>query len=202
MAKEQFLTWGPCVLLFTLEDAIIKRLLEKGNKSREENLDFRKNLAGNIEEEFYYKDYDWFIPDFTPYINRYRETIQSKYGMQCESWYLESLWINYMKAGEYNPPHSHIGHLSFVIYVDVPSEIALEKNEHRHQGPGVISFDWGQQMPISISRISHIPKTGDAIIFPGWLTHHVHGFKSPVERVSVSGNIYLKSSGLPQKEFL
>ena len=36
-----------------------------------------------------------------------------------------------------------------------------------------------------------MPKTGDAFIFPAWLVHHVHAFKSDVERISVSGNIIL-----------
>ena len=58
-------------------------------------------------------------------------------------------------------------------------------------GAGVIAFDFGQEMPLSIARIAYSPSTSDAIIFPSWLKHHVHSFKSPVERISVSGNIFI-----------
>ena len=31
------------------------------------------------------------------------------------------------------------------------------------------------------------------MIFPAWLPHHVMGFKSDVERISVSGNLNFKT---------
>ena len=57
------------------------------------------------------------------------------------------LWINYQQMNEYNPPHNHRGDLSFVIYLQVPEEIANEyretKHEHNNPGPGMICFDLG-----------------------------------------------------------
>ena len=88
------------------------------------------------------------------------------------------------------------GDLSFVIYLQVPDEIERENDEtaheHNNEGPGMILFDYGMEMPLSINRIAHMPRTGDAFIFPAWLIHHVYAFKSDVERISVSGNITLK----------
>ena len=104
-----------------------------------------------------------------------------------------SLWINYQQPGEYNPPHNHGGDLSFVTYLQVPEEIVKEhietKHEHNNPGPGVICFDLGPEMPFSIHRIGFMPKVGDIIIFPAWLQHYVMGFKSDVERISVSGKL-------------
>ena len=56
----------------------------------------------------------------------------------------------------------------------------------------MILFDYGMEMPLSINRIAHMPRAGDAFIFPAWLIHHVYAFKSDVERISVSGNIILR----------
>ena len=184
--------WGPPVTRFTINDDLIKKFLEKGNESREKKLDYRDSLAGNIEEEYYYEDYDWFKSDFAPYVNMYRKHLEEYCGIQCTDWLLDSLWINYQKAGEYNPQHLHPGHVSFIIYLDVPSEIAQEKNDYNHAGPGMVSFDYGEEGLLKVTNITHQPVTGEVFIFPAWLKHHVHSFKSPVERISMSGNITLK----------
>ena len=83
--------------------------------------------------------------------------------------------------------------LSFVIYLQVPEELEKELKEtedlHNNSGPGTINFDYGIEMPLSINTFSKFPRVGDIFVFPAWLTHHVHAFKSDVERISVSGNI-------------
>ena len=189
--------WGPYVLELRVEDDLIKTLLDEGNESRENNLDYRNELAGQIEEENYYKDYGWFVSAFSSYIATYLDGLDEYTRTNNNgSWTLENLWINYQKANEYNPPHKHTGDLSFVIYLQVPNEIERENDltahEHKNEGAGMILFDYGMEMPLSINRIAHMPRAGDAFIFPAWLIHHVYAFKSDVERISVSGNITLK----------
>jgi len=159
-------------------------------------------LAGYIDNEYYYEDYEeWFIPKFTPYINEYIEALRARWIKQAgqpkfKYADLTSLWINYQKANEYNPPHNHPGDLSFVIYLQVPDEIKKEnekmKGVRNNNGPGAINFDYGIAMPFSINVFSKMPSVGDLFIFPAWLTHYVHAFKSDVERISVSGNIVFK----------
>ena len=104
-----------------------------------------------------------------------------------------SLWINYQRAGEYNPPHAHGGDLSFVIYLQVPDEIAEEnlrtRHEHNNPGPGMIQFLLGPNMPLCVQSVGFIPMVGDVVVFPAWLPHYVNNFKSDVERISVSGNL-------------
>ena len=66
--KYTFPYWGPFLLETRVEQELVDILLEKGNESREKNLDYRHKLAGIIDNEFYYEDYgDWFVPKFTPY---------------------------------------------------------------------------------------------------------------------------------------
>ena len=60
---------------------------------------------------------------------------------------------------------------------------------HIEQRPGMINFSHGEEMPFCINQSSKMPEVGDLYIFPAWLTHYVHAFKSDVERISVSGNI-------------
>ena len=67
--------WGPYVLECRVEDDLIKTLLEEGNFSRENNFDYRDKLAGQIEEEYYYKDYGWFLSAFSSYVETYLEGV-------------------------------------------------------------------------------------------------------------------------------
>ena len=200
----RFSFWGPLLVETTVDQEFVDILLEKGKESREKNLDHSKNLAGVLKHEYYYDHVDdWFFTRMHPYITAYLEAIDKYKGSTLYSntpnpaditkWELVKLWINFQQAKEYNPPHDHGGHLSFVIYLQVPDEIT-EENErnrdlHRNEGPGMISFDYGLMMPFSISRHSRLPSVGDLYIFPAWLTHHVHSFDAEVERISVSGNI-------------
>ena len=191
--------WGPLVFESQIDKEFIDLLLEKG---QETTLDARKNLAGQIDKEFYYENYnEWFIPKFTDYIESYIDAAinytTSLPKMRPHGWHLEKLWINYQKANEYNPPHDHTGDLSFVIYLQVPEEIVMENEEtheeHNNAGPGMINFWIGLDMPFAINRCSKMPSVGDIFIFPAWLPHYVNAFKADVERISVSGNLHFAS---------
>ena len=105
---------------------------------------------------------------------------------------LLSLWINYMKPGDFNPPHDHSADLSFVIFPKIPPELIEENKKFKGtlQGPGGISFMWGDSVNhMAISLVHQMPEENDIFIFPAGLRHWVFPFKSNVERISVSGNI-------------
>ena len=200
MINFKFPYWGPFIMETKVEQEFIDILLEKGNESREKNLDNRKKLAGMIDNEYYYEDYEeWFIPKFTPYANFYTECLKSTWmpiQNPIKEYSVISLWVNYQKANDYNPPHTHEGDISFVVYLQVPDEIKKEnekmKGVHNNDGPGKIVFDYGMAMTFSISGFDKLPEVGDIFIFPAWLIHYVHAFKSDVERISVSGNVTIK----------
>jgi hypothetical protein len=178
-------------------------------------LDARKYLAGVIDKEFYYQDWKWFVPKFHKYVNFYLEKLtdyrtnaflhldkknqEESWGEEVKAtvtWTLDKLWINFQEAFEYNPPHNHTGDISFVIYIKVPKEIK-EENEamlgvHNNAGPGMINFEYGEDLPFSICKIVKLPAEGSFFIFPSWLKHYVFGYSSDVERISVSGNISLQ----------
>ena len=198
--------WGPFVMEAKVDQEFVDLLLKKGNESREKNLDYRENLAGVIENEYYYEDYnDWFIPKIKPYIEAYLNGVKTyragaKHQLVLDTeiagWQSEDLWINYQKAKEYNPPHNHNADLSFVVYLQVPEEIKIDNEAAQgvaaNVGPGMIVLDYGLELPFSNCRHCKFPEIGDILIFPAWLPHHVYAFTSDVERISVSGNITLE----------
>ena len=215
-----FSYWGPYVVHTRFKDpTIVTELLEKALEQRKDTarfqeLDARVSLAGQIDEELWYEDWnDWFVPKFAPYVNLYLEGLREYKSDSFEhiysrsakvsgkprqiqanlEWVLDSLWVNFQKPREYNPPHHHTGDISFVLFLQVPEGIKKEneaiKGIHNNEGPGMLIFDYGEHIPFSLARCSKMPEVGDIIMFPSWLRHQVHDFKSEGERISVSGNI-------------
>ena len=132
---------------------------------------------------------------FNSYI-KHKETEWKKQTPKVHSLELDTLWINYMKKNEYNPPHFHKGYLSFVLYLQVPEIIKedAKKFKSASEGPGAIEFIYGQEDRLGDFICSHIkfPKAGEMYIFPSNLYHTVHPFRSDVERISISGNLIAK----------
>lgn len=104
-------------------------------------------------------------------------------------------WVNFSQAGEFNPMHTHPESvISASLYVDIPEEIAQEKEparEYTNQPvPGDITFSGGLIDDIwQSSGVNYTPKTGDCIFFPGAMRHAVYPFKSDVTRITMSFNI-------------
>ena len=195
----KYLQFGPVLAVNTVAPNLIKELLERGAKCI---VSKAHDLAGHIETENSYqiKDLIWFVDNFKdyfiPYFKRLQVTNDSKYfyGMKpFNRILLNSLWINYMKKNEFNPPHTHSGSFSFVIYLDVPKELEKEIGEFKGTGhaPGTISFYYGEEQKGIITAHGIRPLTGDLWIFPASLKHMVPPFRSDVTRISVSGNFYI-----------
>ena len=158
-------------------EAISNRLKKLEKNAKERKILLLKGLKIQLQSQLKYKN----DPNYY-------------YGMRPfnEIW-LANLWINFMKKGEYNPPHGHNGNFSFVLYLQVPAELQKEDESFEGSGfgPGTINFLYGEQQ--NNIRTSHgiLPVENDLIIFPASLKHTVPPFKSDVERISVSGNWYI-----------
>ena len=100
-------------------------------------------------------------------------------------------WINYQKANEFNPIHSHGGLISSVLYIDVPEEIAQENIDGKSNMAcaGQIEFMFGTDELGSNGTHKIVPKTGDILLFHAKLKHCVYPFKSDVTRISMSFNV-------------
>ena len=186
--------WGPYLFKKQLTKQEIKHLLKNAiNKE-----DHSKNLAGHIKKEFVYpeeilqKTLNRYFRAYLDAASRYynqADINNSSIGIKGKA------WINYMEAGEFNPPHFHTGgDLSFVIYLQIPK--ALEKEHKAYKGtscgPGGVVFINEPHRPFSVTSTSYFPKVGDLFIFPSNLHHWVYPFKSKGERISISANTIWK----------
>jgi len=107
------------------------------------------------------------------------------------TYFLEKLWINYQGPNEFNPPHSHGGALSFVIFAKIPMELRVENQNYKglSAGPGGITFLYGDIEDRCITNHSVFPEEGDMYIFPAWVKHWVYPYQSDCKRISISGNV-------------
>ena len=192
--KYQVLQWGPCIVHLKISEEFQQKLLKGAEESRKLKKDFRSNLAGIIKEEYSYenrKDYVDEIAQFlTVYDLAYQKWKSEEYKVKPE-YILNSLWVNFMKKNEYNPPHDHSDFLSFVIFLKVPEEITKEQEKFigNSAGPGSLTFLYGEGNRQAITYQSVKPQERDIFIFPAWIKHYVAPFYSDVTRISVSGNI-------------
>ena len=160
--EYRFLHWGPFVCNYTLlpEEVEAFRLLESGE-------DYRNNLAGHLENEKAL-DKEEVSKLLTPYLNSYMQGYH-EYRAQplCNGFELITTWVNRQKKNEFNPPHTHDGHLSFVLYTEIPK--GLHKECHtavsNSPGPGCITFDFnlsGNNVnKFFLQTHSHLPSVGD-----------------------------------------
>ena len=66
-------------------------------------------------------------------------------GWQMGKLILDTLWINFSQKHDFNPPHSHSGSLSFVIFCKVPQKI-FEVQADSNSQVGELHFTYGEQI--------------------------------------------------------
>ena len=181
-----------------LDENIITYLNELIDQSKIDNISMKDSLAGHISSSLALKDKEDYLMDnlLINCANQFDQAfpaaakLVNHIGTQ-QRLALNSLWVNYMKKNEYNPPHDHSDYLSFVIFLKVPEEITKEQEDFvgNSAGPGSLSFLYGDGNRQSITYQSVKPQDRDIFIFPAWIKHYVAPFYSDVTRISVSGNI-------------
>ena len=203
----QHLNWGPYVMKTKMPDYIIKKLKTEGKKTKES---YNHKLAGHLDNQFLYPKniQEWFYSEIQPIIVAYRNGHCKYHGIKDLNvdFRADDLWVNYMKAGDFNPIHTHGGDYSFVIFLDVPKKLEEEalKYEGTSAKPGTLMFEYTQQARPQWATTGHVitPKTGDMFIFPALLQHWVCPYKSKVTRISVSGNLrIINKDRLPRDYF-
>ena len=197
--KYKFYYWGP--LLFYVKTDF-KFCDEMNVRGRKLNNNYANKLVGDIDKQskFSTEDFTYFFKKTESIFNAYKDFYKQYYNeqeynrcMKNKKFILDDLWFNVMKKGDTNPMHVHNGDLSFVLFTQVPNEIAEENknfNGNGH-GPGGIRFVFGQNQTHFSSEQYFMPKKGDFFIFPSKLYHFVNSFKSDVERITIAGNINL-----------
>jgi len=107
-------------------------------------------------------------------------------------------WANVLYKGGYNRVHDHFGYIwSGVYYVDAGDPTP------EHEYAGVLEFieprtavTW-PYMPGQPFRhpVRVTPTSGQLVMFPSWLLHHVHPYQGERPRISIAFNAAFKFSG-------
>ena len=195
---------NPSWLDICLTEEAKEYLWDRINNSEGE--DARKNLAGNISKSSLIEDKDnWF------YENVLKEMSEHLYYKDWNNYYnvlvtkfkpppvfkLYELWVNYQKQHEFNPPHSHGGIYSFVVFMKIPTHwkeqraLPLSANSN-YPCASDFQFLLGQgNGTVPTIEIPLSPEDeGRMLFFPAWLSHQVLPFYgTEEERITISGNI-------------
>ena len=132
--KYDITLWGPYLWQSSLMPEVINQLTIRANNVRnlaEHNAE--KHLAALMHDEWSYAsdDIKWFAEVINPWIHVYLETYAHSIGKQgrtdlsSKRWNLDNLWVNFQRQYDFNPPHNHLGSLSFVTYLNVPNEFIV-----------------------------------------------------------------------------
>jgi hypothetical protein len=114
---------------------------------------------------------------------------------------LDSMWVNYQKQHEFNPPHNHGGLYSFVVFMKIPTHW---KEQHalpfsaNSNAPSASDFSFvvvnRQLGRVEYPNIPLSPEDeGRMLFFPATLGHQVYPFyECEEERITISGNIHMR----------
>ena len=179
------------------------KLIEESKKQPE---DMKPELAGNISSSIRLDVNSPLIGDFvTNVIPIYIEQTIKSYGppwrvtmKEGQGWTLESLWVNFQKKHEFNPPHDHAGVYSFVIWMQIPTSYAEQKklpicaNSNADNHISNFAFSYTNTLGRISTFAYNMEKEveGYMVMFPSELKHEVFPFyENDGERISISGNV-------------
>ena len=188
----KFSYWGPMLFKIKLPSQDLKKCAQLCNKKSSFVND---TLAGVIKHQHYISSTK-FYDIIDPYLTSFRHCFQQWYGQPLtQKIMIDAAWVNFMVAGEFNPPHIHSKcDFSSVLFVKVPEKLKEENKKFPGAGggPGSISFTYGESQKHSITHKDIFPQEGDFFIFPATLRHFVAAFMSKGERISISANFNFK----------
>jgi len=191
-----------------LDDKHINHLWDCIKTARGES--YKHSLVGQIEKsyEIFDKDDIFWKEVISPCVDEYGKHFSHKWSknplnareVKLEP-YLQSLWVNYQNAGEYQPIHDHGGLYSFAIWLTNPVEYIHQTNKKNAMGASssfnnTFSFQYLNMLGQQTTTLYPMGKQleGWMVFFPADLNHCVYPFYDCDEqRVSISGNVMLKT---------
>ena len=189
-----------------LSEEIVDDLWTLINEAREKPEDMKPELAGNISSSIRLDNNSDLMTDFVgevlpAYMKRHMEEYGPPYRLMMkkgENFNLESLWVNFQKQNEFNPPHDHAGVYSFVIWMQIPTSyeeqrklpICAESNADNHISNFAFSYTNTLGRVSTFAYNMEKEAEGYMVMFPSCLLHQVFPFyNDDGERISISGNI-------------
>ena len=220
--KFDFVYLGHTVLKYQVPLEIFVGLNEIYERHKKQLPSARKQLVGKIKDEvslFYsgpnndkmhqhsFLSQDilrWFDSVFNHYLT------WNKIGPNNRS--INSIWVNEMKAHEYNPVHIHQGKLytglSSVMILKLPKETGVEYSAEDKPMNGRLQIIGSANGQFSKTDYSPNMKIGDFYVFPYDMRHCVYPFNGIKEKrrtlvcnVDVDYNPVSSRTGAGQNEF-
>ena len=167
-------------------------------------------LAGNVSKSMYIEDKDnWFydnalkeMMEHMYFNNSWKNYYNVKIGKidSLPTFEMTEMWANYQKQYEFNPPHTHDGLYSFVVFMKIPThwkeQHALPMSANSNI-PCSSNFQFllvGGGGKVQVVNIPLSPEDeGRMLFFPAWMVHQVLPFYgTEEERITISGNIVHK----------
>lgn len=173
----------------SIDSDLTNRMLAHAKKVESSSTDFRFDLAGALDSEKYisFKEDMELYHDVNQMIVHHASNFVKSH---IRSVGMDAMWVNFMKANEYNPVHMHTGILSWVWYLDIPEPIRQEcynDVDRTKKTRGLIEF---VARSFDMDNFLFNPKTSDLFMFTSDHLHTVYPFQTEgVTRVSMSGNI-------------
>ena len=163
------------------------------------------HLAGNITQSYYIHDTnDWFFnsalqnPSDTLYFRTWENfsNVHVAKMLPPPTFRMDDLWGNRQKQHEFNPPHTHVGVFSFVVFMKIPTHwkeqhsLPIAANSNSPMASD-FAFTLGQGKEVMTVPISLSPEDeGRMLFFDADITHQVFPFYgTEEERITISGNI-------------
>ena len=105
----------------------------KIQKNFEDSKKANYSLSGHIKKEYFLSESKTTIehlilPLIVEYDGQYKNLSRSSYLTKSCEIVLDDVWVNFQKKHEFNPPHTHGGLMSFVIWINVPFDIKNEQS--------------------------------------------------------------------------
>ncbi len=197
------------VLQVKLDKIIIDYLWNIIDIAKSKNINFNKQLAGNISESLLLDDKDSYFYKSVclPLVQYYRENNYSENDPVSQNTLLgpnpkislNQFWVNYQYQAEFNPYHDHSGVYSFAIWMKIPYSWEEQKQlaqfcnmSEKCIKVGTFEFEYTDMLG-SIRQLSYhlSPKyEGYMVFFPAKLRHCVYPFYETKEpRISIAGNL-------------
>jgi len=189
-----------------LPEDVTKDIWKVIKKARKNPDNMKGELAGNISSSIRLDSSSPLLEKFiSEVIPSFMDSHIQNYGApwravmkEGEGFNLESLWVNFQKKHEFNPPHDHSGVFSFVIWMQIPTSYAeqrklpvcAESNADNHISNFAFSYTNTMGRVSTFAYNMEKEAEGYMVMFPSQMLHQVFPFyENDGERISISGNV-------------
>jgi hypothetical protein len=192
-----------------LPEDVVANLWTVINEAKEKPEGMKLELAGNISSSVRLDANSPLLKKFvSELIPKFMDSHIESYGppwravmKEGEEFNLESLWVNFQKKHEFNPPHDHGGVYSFVIWMQIPTsfaeqrELPIAKDSTVQNLISNFAFSYTNTLGKISTFAYNMNKEAEGymVMFPAQMLHQVFPFyENDGERISISGNINIE----------